>query len=57
MTRLFLKLIVAVYTILFVHLPGNRYISIADCMWIDEMAKILDEEFRPLGKFHSHVHK
>ncbi|KAL9965662.1 hypothetical protein ACROYT_G029499 [Oculina patagonica] len=29
--------------------PGNRYISITGCMWADEMAKILDEEFRPLG--------
>lgn len=29
--------------------PGNRYIAITDCIWIQEMAQILDEEFRPLG--------
>lgn len=29
--------------------PGNRYMVVTKSMWIDEMAKILDEEFRPLG--------
>ncbi|CAH3146527.1 unnamed protein product [Pocillopora meandrina] len=29
--------------------PGNRYIVIKESMWTDEMAKILDEEFRSLG--------
>lgn len=31
-------------------LLGNRYIVIKESMWTDEMAKILDEEFRSLGK-------
>jgi len=29
--------------------PGNRYIAISGCLWAHELAKILDEEFRPLG--------
>lgn len=34
------------------HLLGNRYISITGTMWMHEMATILDQEFRPLGKLH-----
>jgi len=30
--------------------PGNRYITITKCAWFEEAAKMLDEEFRPLGK-------
>ncbi|XP_073255580.1 uncharacterized protein [Porites lutea] len=29
--------------------PGNRFISITACMWIVDLAKILSEEFGPLG--------
>ncbi|XP_029204078.1 dihydroflavonol 4-reductase-like isoform X1 [Acropora millepora] len=29
--------------------PGNRFMTVTDSLWIPEMAKILDEEFRPLG--------
>lgn len=29
--------------------PGNRYLTIAECYWMDDMAKLLYEEFRPLG--------
>ncbi|CAH3128238.1 unnamed protein product [Pocillopora meandrina] len=29
--------------------PGNRYVTVSVCLWWDDMAKILDEEFRPLG--------
>ena len=29
---------------------GNRYITVTESMWAHEMAKILEEEFRPLGK-------
>ena len=29
---------------------GNRYITITKCAWFEEAAKMLDEEFRPLGK-------
>ncbi|CAH3016851.1 unnamed protein product, partial [Porites evermanni] len=28
---------------------GNRYITITGCWWFEEVAKVLDEEFRPLG--------
>ncbi|KAK2552225.1 hypothetical protein P5673_026751 [Acropora cervicornis] len=30
-------------------LQGNRFMTVTDSLWIPEMAKILDEEFRPLG--------
>lgn len=29
--------------------PGNRYVAITTCIWLREMAIILDEEFKPLG--------
>lgn len=29
--------------------PGNRYLAITDCYWMDDMARLLHEEFRPLG--------
>ena len=29
---------------------GNRYITVTESMWAPEMAKILEEEFKPLGK-------
>ena len=29
---------------------GNRYITISGSLWLQDIAKILDEEFRPLGK-------
>jgi len=29
--------------------PGNRYITVTESMWAPEMAKILEEEFKPLG--------
>lgn len=29
--------------------PGNRFVTITECVWLQEIAKILDEEFRPLG--------
>jgi len=29
--------------------PGNRFVSVTDTMWVPEMARILNEEFRPLG--------
>lgn len=29
--------------------PGNRYVTISVCFWWDDMAKMLDDEFRPLG--------
>lgn len=29
--------------------PGNRYITISGSLWLQDIAKILDEEFRPLG--------
>lgn len=29
---------------------GNRYITTTESMWAPEMAKILEEEFKPLGK-------
>lgn len=29
--------------------PGNRYLTIVECYWMDDMAKLLYEEFRPLG--------
>ena len=31
-------------------LLGNRFISITASMWIVDLAKILNEELRPLGK-------
>ncbi|KAJ7323383.1 hypothetical protein OS493_031858 [Desmophyllum pertusum] len=35
--------------ILVTSMEGNRYISVTESMWAHEMAKILDEEFKPLG--------
>ena len=32
---------------------GNRYIAVTQSMWAPEMAKILEEEFKPLGKIRS----
>lgn len=29
--------------------PGNRFLLVTDCMWVTEMAKVLSEEFKPLG--------
>ncbi|CAH3043221.1 unnamed protein product [Pocillopora meandrina] len=29
--------------------PGNIYLAITDCYWMDDMARLLHEEFRPLG--------
>ena len=29
---------------------GNRYITTSESLWAPEMAKILEEEFKPLGK-------
>lgn len=29
---------------------GKRYIAVTESMWAPEMAKILQEEFKPLGK-------
>lgn len=36
-------------------LLGNRYIAITTSIWMRDMAVILDEEFRPLGKLHSEI--
>ena len=30
---------------------GNRYVIVTDCMWVTDIAKVLSEEFKPLGKF------
>ena len=41
------------FTICLSHLscfPGNRYITVTESMWAPDMAKILEEEFKPLGK-------
>ena len=38
-------------TSFFYVVPGNRYITITKCAWFEEAAKMLDEEFRPLGKW------
>lgn len=32
---------------------GNRYITVTESMWAPEMAKILEEEFKPLGKINN----
>lgn len=29
--------------------PGNRYVIVTDCMWVTDIAKVLSEEFKPLG--------
>ena len=36
-------------------LTGNRYLAITDCYWMDDMARLLHEEFRPLGKVLVHL--
>lgn len=36
-------------------LLGNRYVAITTSIWLRDMAVILDEEFRPLGKLHSEI--
>lgn len=36
--------------VVFFLFSGNRYITITGCWWFEEVAKVLDEEFRPLGK-------
>lgn len=36
-------------------LLGNRYVAITTSMWLRDMAVILDEEFRPLGKLHIEI--
>ena len=41
---------IKVYEGSFILLTGNRYISVTACMWIQELAQILDDEFRPLGE-------
>lgn len=41
---------VRVYETSFILLTGNRYLAVTACMWIQEMAQILDDEFRPLGE-------
>lgn len=28
---------------------GNRYVIVTDCMWVTDLAKVLSEEFKPLG--------
>lgn len=39
------------YFFAFFLVSGNRYITITGCWWFEEVAKVLEEEFRPLGKF------
>ena len=49
-SKLFQASVSNIIFVVFFLFSGNRYITITGCWWFEEVAKVLDEEFRPLGK-------